>query len=113
MSVIPAIYNLQTHYKGSSFLPLRIKLNFDITGAEIICQIKKDVDTPPVYEWITGTNITIIDALTGEFILNQINVFNPEPCRYIYDLQVTLANGTCQTYLKGKIKVVQDITVEV
>ena len=111
MSVIPAVYNLQNHYKGSSFSPLHIKLNLDITGAIIICQIKLEVDSPPVHEWITGTNITIIDASTGEFQLNQIDNFDPLPCKYIYDLQVTFADGTCQTYLKGKIKVVQDITV--
>jgi hypothetical protein len=111
MSVIPATYNLQNHYKGSSFSPLHLKLNFDITGAVILCQIKPDTDSPAIHQWISGTNITVIDAPTGEFLLNQIDVFDPEPCRYIYDLQVTLANGTSQTYLKGKIKVIQDITV--
>jgi len=111
MSVIPVIYNLQNHYKGSSFSPLRIKLNPDITGAVILCQIKPDVDTTPVHEWKTDINITVIDALTGEFVLNQINSFDPEPCRYIYDLQITFANGTSQTYMKGKMKVIQDITV--
>ncbi len=111
MSVLPAIYNLKTHYKGSSFSPLRIKMNFDITGADILCQIKPDVNTTPVHEWKTGVNITVLDAPTGEFVLNQINSFDPEPCRYIYDLQITFADGTSQTYMKGKIKVIQDITV--
>lgn len=110
MSVIPAIYNLLPHYKGSSFASLHLKLNFDITGASILCQIKQDVDTPAIYEWKTGTNITVVDASTGEFILNQINEFSPDPCAYIYDLQVTLADGTCETYIKGKIKVIQDIS---
>ena len=113
MSIIPAVYHLQNHYKGSSFSPMHIRLNLDITGAEIICQIKKDVDSNPVHEWRTGTNITVVDAPTGEFILNQIDEFNPEPCKYIYDLQVKFTNGNCQTYLKGKIKVIQDITVDV
>jgi hypothetical protein len=111
MSVIPAVYNLQNHYRNSSFSGLLIKLNLDITGAVILCQIKKEVDATPVHEWVTGTNITVIDAPTGEFVLNQINNFGPEPCRYIYDLQVTFADGTSQTYLKGKLKVIQDITV--
>lgn len=111
MSVIPAIYNLQTHYKGSSFSPLHIKMNFDITGAVILCQIKPEVNAAPVHQWETGVNITVIDATTGEFVLNQINKFNPEPCKYIYDLQITFADGTSQTYIKGKIKVIQDITV--
>lgn len=110
MSVIPGVYHLQNHYKGSSFSPLHIKINLDITGATILCQIKQDFDSTPVYEWTTGTNITVIDAPTGEFVLNQIDSFDPEPCKYIYDLQVTFADGTCQTYLKGKIKVIQDIT---
>jgi hypothetical protein len=111
MSVIPAAYNLENHYRGSSISPLHIKLNIDITNAEILCQIKAEVNTTAIHEWKTGTNITIIDAQTGEFILNQVNVFDPEPCIYIYDLQVTFADGTSQTYLKGKIKVFQDITV--
>lgn len=110
MSVIPAIYNLQNHYRGSSFTPVRIKLNFNITGAEIICQIKPDVNSAAVHEWKTGVNITVVNASQGEFFLNQIDEFSPEAGRYIYDLQVTLANGTSQTYLKGKIKVIQDIT---
>jgi hypothetical protein len=110
MSIIPAIYNFEHHYKGSSLLPLHIKTNFDITGATIICQIKLEVDTPAIYEWITGTNITIIDALTGEFTLDQIDKFDPVPGKYIYDLQITFVDGTSETYMKGKVCVIQDIT---
>lgn len=111
MSVIPVIYNFKNHYKGSSFLALRVKLNFDITGATILCQIRPDINSTPVHEWRTEINITIINASIGDFVLNQINSFDPPPCRYIYDLQVVLANGTSQTYLRGKLKVIQDITV--
>jgi hypothetical protein len=111
MSVIPGTYNLQDHYRGSSLSPLRIRLNFDITGATIISQIKQDTNTTPVHEWKTGVNITVVDASIGEFILNQVDVFDPEPCRYIYDLQVILASGQSETYLRGKLKVIQDITV--
>ena len=110
MSLIPAIYNFEHHYKGSSLLPLHIKTNFDITGAIIICQIKPEPNTPVIHEWKTGINITVIDATTGEFILNQIDVFAPEPGKYIYDLQITFADGTSETYMKGKICVIQDIT---
>lgn len=111
MSVIPAVYNLPNHYKGSSISPIHFKCNFDITDAEILCQIKEDVDSPPVHEWITGTNITIVDPLEGKFILHQVNKFDPPACRYIYDLQITFSDGTSQTYIKGKMKVIQDITV--
>ena len=110
MSIIPAIYNFEYHYKGSSILPLHIKTNFDITGAIITCQIKLEANTPAIHEWKTGTNITIISAITGEFTLNQVDVFDPEPGKYIYDLQITFADGTSETYMKGKICVIQDIT---
>ena len=110
MSLIPAIYNFEHHYKGSSLLPLHIKTNFDITGAIIICQIKPEVNATAIHEWKTGVNITIVDALSGEFRLNQIDVFDPEAGKYIYDLQITFADGTSETYMKGKICVIQDIT---
>lgn len=110
MSIMPAIRNFENHYKGSSLLPLHIKTNFDITGATILCQIKTEPNTPAIYEWITGTNITIIDALTGEFTLNQIDEFDPEPGKYIYDLQIKFYDRTSETYLKGKICVIQDIS---
>jgi hypothetical protein len=110
MSIIPATLNFEPHYKGSSLLPLHIKTNFDITGATILCQIKLEPNAPAIHQWITGSNITIIDALTGEFTLNQIDEFDPEPGKYIYDLQIKFADGTSETYLKGKICVIQDIS---
>jgi hypothetical protein len=112
MSVIPQIYNFKDHYKGSTFSPLSIKFNFNITGATITCQIKSAAKaTAVIYEWKTGVNITITNLLTGDIILNQINEFNPIAGYYIYDLQIKFNDGTGQTYLRGNLNVIQDITV--
>ena len=111
MSIIPATYNFPNHYKGSTFSPISIVFNFDITGATILCQLKNSArDTQVVYEWKTGVNITVVDASTGSIVLNQINIFDKSQATYVYDLQITFADGTCQTYLKGSVNVSQDIS---
>lgn len=110
MSVIPQVCNFKDHYKGSTFSPRHIKFNFDITGCIILCQIRKQATYPHVHEWKTGINITVIDLLTGEIVLEQINEFNPQIGTYEYDLQITFPDGTNQTYMKGTVFVIQDIS---
>jgi hypothetical protein len=113
MSAQPQTYNFQDHYKGSTLSPLAIKFNFDITGAEIICQVRQQPNHPIVHEWKTGTNITVVNAVTGEIVLQQVNEFKPNAGAYIYDLQIKFVDGTNQTYMKGSLTVVQDISVKV
>ena len=111
MSAQPQTYNFQDHYKGSTLSPLAIKFNFDITGATVICQIKAQSGSSVIHEWKTGTNITIVNATTGEIVLQQVNKFSPAAGNYVYDLQINFTDGTSQTYIKGSLKVIQDITV--
>jgi hypothetical protein len=113
MSVIPAICNFKDHYKGSTFTARKIKFNFNITGAIITCQIRQQPGSPIIYEWKTGVNITVLDYLTGEIVLNQIEDFKPIAGNYVSDVQVKFANGTIQTYLKGGLRVFQDVTVTI
>lgn len=113
MSAIPSLWNWKDHYKGSTFTPKNIKFNFDITGATITCQLKGAQGSSVIHEWKSGVNITVIDLVTGEIVLNQINEFKPIAGNYVWDLQVKYADGTGQTYLKGTLKVIQDVTVTV
>jgi hypothetical protein len=113
MSAQPQIYNFKDHYKGSTLSPLAIKFNFDITGAEIICQIRTQANSPIIHEWKSGVNITVTNLLTGEIVLQQVNEFNPAAGNYVYDLQIKFVDGTSQSYMKGSLKVIQDITVKV
>ena len=110
MSVIPEICNFKPHYKGSTFSPRHIKFNFNITGASILCQIRQRPNQTIIHEWKTGVNITVIDLLTGEIVLNQINSFSPNAGLYQYDLQISFIDGTNQTYLKGSVEVTQDLS---
>lgn len=110
MSVIPSVWKWKDHYKGSTFTPKNIKFNFNITGAVITCQLKAPQGSLVTYEWKTGVNITVVNLLTGEIVLNQINEFKPSAGGYIWDLQIKFVDGTGNTYLKGSQQVVQDIT---
>jgi hypothetical protein len=105
MSAQPQKYNFKDHYRGSTLSPLGIKFNFSIVGAEIICQIKANANTSIIHEWKTGTNITVVNAATGEIVLQQVNKFNPAAGNYVYDLQINFGDGTSQSYMKGNLKV--------
>lgn len=111
MSAQPKTYNFQDHYKGSTLSPLAIKFNFPIVGATIICQIKAQSGSSVILEWKSGVNITVVNDATGEIVLQQVNKFNPVAGNYVYDLQIDFGDGTSQTYMKGSLKVVQDITI--
>lgn len=110
MSAIPAVWNWKDHYKGSTFTPKNIKFNFDINGATITCQLKAGQGSNLTYEWKTGVNITVVNSVTGEIVLNKIKEFKPPAGNYIWDLQVKFSDGTGQTYLKGTQNVIQDVT---
>ena len=111
MSALPQIYNFPDHYKGSTFNATSFVFNFPITGATFLCQLKNSArDTQVVYEWKTGVNITVVDALTGSIVLNQINKFDKPKGSYVYDLQIDFGDGTSQTYVKGTLLIHQDVS---
>jgi hypothetical protein len=110
MSELPGIYNFKDHYRGSTFRELSIKFNFDVTGAVITCQIRPQANGTIIHEWKTGVNITVNDLVTGDIVLQRILKFEPLARNYVYDLQILFADGTGDTYIKGTLKVIQDIT---
>lgn len=114
MSAIPANWTWKDHYKGSTFTPKNIKFNFDITGAIITCQLRRSQGSSVIYEWKTGVNITVINLLTGEIVLNQIYKFNIPAGNYVFDVEYdhpALQNN--QTHIKGTLRVIQDITIPI
>lgn len=112
MSVIPAKYDFKDHYRGSTFAALPIKFNFDITGATVLCQIRKQAHGDIIHEWKTGVNITNNNLLTGDIVLQKIVDFAPEPLNYEYDVRIYFANDDVETYMKGFVKVIQNISEE-
>jgi len=105
MSFLPNIWNWPDHYKGSTLSPSNIRFNFDITGAIITCTIRAIQGSSAIYEWKTDINITVVDLVTGEVHLNQINKFSPAVGNYICYVKVDFANGESETYIKCNLKV--------
>ncbi len=111
MSFIPAKYDFPDHYKGTTLCSKQFDFNFDITGVDILCQIKKKpTDKDFIYSWESGVNITIIDSLSGIFVLDQVNEFNKPVGEYCYDLRLFFPDGTNFVYIQGGFRIVQNIS---
>ncbi len=88
MSAIPAILPEILHYKGSTFRPISIKYNYDMTGCTFLCQIKSALGSSVIHEWKSGVNITVVDITIGHIILDKIYKFNPTAGKYVFDIEV-------------------------
>jgi hypothetical protein len=53
--------------------------------------------------------ISIIDAVNGRITMNS-KIIDVAPATYIFDCQITFADGRVQTYFAGTIIIEQDIT---
>lgn len=116
--MIPGEYNFPAHTRGDTFNghSFTITLNavaVNFTGAVITIQFRRKPGSTPVLEWLTsdgsitisgaGNNVITMTAKTGV----QMEV---EPGSYEYDINVVLASGVTNTYVKGTIEIVDDIS---
>ncbi len=107
MSIIPKKYDLPDHYSGSTLDDFLVRFNFDITNHTVRCYIRQDSNIPPIHKW-EGNNVVKVDA-------NNIRMIGPKkfiakPGIYQYDLELTDPDDNSQTWLKGTIKIINDIT---
>lgn len=102
-------YNGDT-YPGCSF---QINVNdtpLDLTGAAIEMHVRKTRDSDAVLDLDLDSGLTIIDDANGEFKINEQIISIAEPGGYIYDIEITLADGTVKTYIQGDFVIIGDIT---
>jgi hypothetical protein len=112
------IYNITT-LKGDSWSGFNTTITknasaLDLTGAVIKMQLKKDIGIPCyVLEFSSLSTIenviTITEPLSGMFTVEP-EIIDIPARTYVYDTQVTLADNTVITILRGDFQVVQDIT---
>jgi len=107
MSIIPQIYNLPDHYSGSTMDDFFVRFNFDITNHTVKCYIRQDYNIPPILKW-EGANVVKIDANNIRMI--GPDRFAPNPGLYKYDLELIDNANKSQTWLKGTLRVIKDIT---
>lgn len=115
----PGTYNFPSHRRGDTFNGHSFEISqngspVDFTDADIKIQFRTTGESRNIIlEWSTGdgsitisgagNNVIEMEAKTGE----EMNV---TPGTYKYDIQVVLANGVTNTYVKGAMKIVNDIT---
>lgn len=109
-------YNIPDHRRGDTWDGINsVAINsndqpINLTGAIIKMQLREDVDSPAALTLsTTGSTIVITNALQGTFTIPPILVDIPFG-KYLYDIQVTFANGVVKTYVKGTWEIVADIT---
>ena len=113
----PKEHNFKIQYAGDTFKGLRftcsrlsneIEAPIDLNDVEIKMQIRTNNSGGIVKDFSVGNGITIVDATNGIFILEKFK--NPREGNYVYDIQFVYNSGDVQTYVKGKINVVNDVT---
>jgi hypothetical protein len=107
----PANLNLPEHYRGDTFEPI----DFLIADADVPtlagCSVKMDfrkVDKSLVDSFSTANGkLEIVLPQTVRMLQGNWTAPSGE---FTYDLQVTTAAGKVYTYVKGKWKIVEDVT---
>lgn len=105
-----AKYDFPDITKGDTFLSrtITIEVNgspLDLTGATPLMQLRLRPGAKVEHEF----DLTISDAAGGEITINEFDV-ELDYKTYYYDLQITLSDDTILTYIKGKFKVLSDIS---
>ena len=103
------VYNNDT-YNGCLVEVIVNTVPLNLTGASIKMQVRKIRENAPVIEIDTDAGITITDAANGKFQIDE-QVFTVEtPGTFLYDIEITLLDGTVKTYVKGNFVITGDIT---
>lgn len=111
----PGIYNIPTQYEGDTFDGFQITITqtsegtttpINLLGTTITSKFKQDGTV--VLDLSEGSGITIVDDEAGIFKIDSFTV--PSTGMYEYDIQFVYADGSVKTYLRGSMKVVDQIT---
>lgn len=79
----------------------------DLTGAVLNAQAKRNANSNDVvFEWVDVP----ITSNTADFTKQPAETANYPVGSFVYDIELTLADGTVRTIIKGTITVEQDVT---
>jgi len=103
-----AIYNFLDIKKSTTFNARKFTFPFSITGACIVMQFKHRSNGENAFAWKTSDNTIDIISDT-EMIMTSRNMDYPVS-EYIYDIIVTLLDGTVQIYFEGSLEITDKIS---
>lgn len=109
-------YNIPSHRRGdtwdgiSSIVITSNGQPVNLTSAAIKMELREDIDAPAVFTLsTTDSTIVITNPAQGTFTIPPILVDIPFG-KYLYDIQITFANGVVKTYVDGSWEITADIT---
>jgi len=109
-------YDIPKHRRGDTWPGINsitIATNgvpVNLTNATIKIDFRRDIDTPVALTLsTTNGDIVITQPLQGTFSILPKLIEIPFGT-YMYDLQVTFANGVVTTYMEGSWEILADIT---
>lgn len=104
------VYNFPDHTKGDTFKERKITLGFDITDAIVKMQFKVADNSNAFFQWSTEDESFLVENLSQGILLMNSAILNYPAMTYFYDLQVTDVDGNVNTYFKGSLSILNDIT---
>lgn len=109
--VIPDHLNNDT-FEGISFTVVYNTVPLDLTGASIAMQLrsKKTSDTAALTLTTENESIVITNPSGGIFQIKKQIISVTTPGLFFYDIQITLQDGTVNTFIEGTWKILQDVT---
>jgi len=108
-------YNF-TVLRGNTFngVEFTVKVNgtpLDLTSCQMLAMFRRNMNVPPVLTLTVGHGISITDPANGVFqIDNQIIAI--DAASYLYDIEMTLNDGTVKTYINGTMTVKETVSHE-
>lgn len=109
--MIPGKANLSDHWRGDTWPGMVVTITgLTLAGASAKMQLRDRVNGKKKAEWSTGaTNDIAINSGAGTATVDPL-ILDYEAGTYVYDLEITLADGTVRTVIQGTLKIIDDIT---
>lgn len=105
-----------SHIQGDTFEAVNFEViknstALNLTGAVIKMQLKKECGGVPILSFtsVASAGITITNAASGLFKINK-QIINIPEFNYLYDIEITFADGTVKTWVEGNFTIKCDIT---
>lgn len=105
-----------THKRGDTFEAVNFAMLvnsvvLNLTGCTLRMQLRKEYGGVVFLSLtsVASAGITISNAAGGLFRINK-QIINIAAANYIYDIELTKADGTVKTYISGNFYITNDIT---
>ena len=104
------------HIKGDSFEAVNFQINLNsavlnLTGCTLKMQLRKEYQGLVFLNLtsVASAGITIVSPTAGTFKINK-QIIDIDAFDYLYDIELTKADGTKKTYISGIFSVTNNVT---